>query len=95
MENKNYIVLYLVSIGLSTTNNILTGQALSTGMFTELNPLGYNWVTIFLTILLYLFLLTPLFTNVKFHKRVFLIGIIYIISLSLFCFVHDVIVINL
>ena len=95
MKNKNYLILYIISIGINTINIIQTGHALSTGMFIELNPLGYNWFRIFLLFLLYLFLSTVFFVDTKSYKNVFSIGMVYVIYLGFVCFVHDFIVINI
>ena len=94
MKIKPYIVLYLISIGISITNIIQTGLALSTGLFIELNPIGFNWVIIFLMTLSYLFLLVPIFIKEVLYRKVFLIGIVYFIVLGIIVFIHDFIIIR-
>jgi len=94
MQNKPYIILYLTSVGISITNIIQTGLALSTGLFIELNPIGFNWVIIFLMILSYLFLLVPILIKTILYKRVFLIGIICFIVIGILVFIHDFIIIR-
>ena len=94
MKKKNYLILYLISIGISINNNIQTGLALSTRRFIELNPLGHNWFTILLTILFYIFLLIPFFIKDEDYKSVFSFGIIYIIFLGSGVFIHDIMIIK-
>ena len=94
MKNKKYLILYLISIGLSIVNNIQTGWALSTGRFYETNPLGYNLFTIFMTFMYYIYMLIPFFIKDKSYKKIFSIVIIYTIFIGFYCFVHDFIVIN-
>lgn len=94
MRKKNYIILYLISIGISITNNIQTGWALSTGRFIELNLLGYNWIIILLTVLFYLVLLIPFLINDKTYMRVFSFGIIFLIFLGFGVFIHDIMIIK-
>lgn len=93
LQNKFYITLYLISIGITITNVIQSGLAIATGMFIELNPIGYNWLLFLLIIVFYLFMLTSLFIKDRGYKRIFLIGIIYTILIGFGCFVHDFILI--
>lgn len=94
MANKFYIILYLISLGLSILNHIITSTALATGLFIELNPIGYNLIIFILTILLYLFLLVPLFIKDKLYKTIFLIGIAYVTLLNIGVCIHDMVVVN-
>ena len=93
MKNKNYMVLYLISIGIVIINIIQTGLVLSIG-FIELNPLGYNWFRFLLVFLFYLFMSIPFFIKDKDYKRAFLIGIIFIMFVGFGVFIHDFIIIN-
>lgn len=93
LQNKCYIMLYLISIGITITNIIQTGLALSTGMFIVLNPIGYNWLLFLLIIIFYLFMLTSLFIKDRGYKIIFLIGIIYTVLIGFGCFIHNFILI--
>ena len=92
--NKHYLVLYLIFIGISIANLIQTGLALSTGMFIELNPLGYNWRVFLFYFLVCLYMLIPFFITNRGYKRAFLILIICMIFVSFGFFIHDFIVIK-